>query len=104
MPQSTLQQRAALVSVIIETIEQGNFIVVMLGFLDHLDLQGHLKKLLADNVLTEDIYQAIVSVRNGCSDTRKKLSNDMTRVLFIAGPGYNQWLHSKGHCDCRVDV
>ena len=63
----------------------------MLGFLDHLDLQGQIKKLLADNVSTEDIYRAIVSIRNGCSDAGKKMLNEMTRVLFIAVPGYNQW-------------
>ncbi len=91
MPQSTLQQRAALAATISETIEQANPIVVMFGFFDHLDLQGHFKKLLADNVTTEDLYEAVVSIRNGCSDARKKLQNEMTRVLFVAGPGYNQW-------------
>ncbi len=87
MPQSTLQQRAALVSVISEVIGQANPIIVILGFFDHLDLQGHLKKLLADNVTTEDVYEAVVSIRSGCTEARRKLSSVMTRVLFVSGPG-----------------
>ncbi len=91
MHQSTLQQRAVLVSTVSETIEQANPIVVMLGFFDHLDLQRHLKRLLATNVTTKDLYEAVVSIRNGCSDARKKLQNEMTRILFVSGPGYNRW-------------
>ena len=41
MPQSTLQQRAALVLALIELLEQVTPIVVMLGFADHLDLNGN---------------------------------------------------------------
>ena len=91
MPQSTLQQRAALVSVISEVIGQANPIIVMLGFLDHLDLQGHLKNLLADNLTTQDIYDAAASIRNVCSEARRKLSNVMTRVLLVSSPGYVHW-------------
>ena len=54
-------------------------------------IQGHLKNLLADNVTTEDIYEAVVSIRNGCSEARRKLSNVMTRVLFVSDPGYVHW-------------
>ncbi len=70
-------------------IEQSSPIVIMVGFFDdHLDLQGPLKKLLADNVTIEDIYEAVVSIKNGCSEARRKLSNERTSVLFVLGPGY----------------
>ena len=58
MPQSTLQQRAALVAATSDAIEQVTPIIVLLGFDDHLDLNGHLKKLFAKNVTTHYIHDA----------------------------------------------
>ena len=57
MPQSTLQQRAALVATISDALEQVTPVIVMLGFDDHLDLNEHLKKLFAKNVTTQDIHR-----------------------------------------------
>ena len=91
MPQSTLQQRAALMASIAQTVEQATPVVVMFGFLDHLDLEGHLTKLQSPNVAMQDIHDAIVSLYHGCMDTRNKLLSVYTRVIFVSSPGYREW-------------
>ena len=63
--QSTLQQHAALMASITQTIEQATPVVIILGFMDHLDLEGHLKKLLSPNVTIQDIHDAIRSAYVG---------------------------------------
>ena len=91
MPQSTLQQRAALMATISDAIEQVTPIIVMFGCDDHLDLKGHLKKLFAKNVTTQDIHDAVLCIHQGCMDVRNKLLGDRTRVIFVSGPGYKSW-------------
>ena len=63
----------------------------MFGFLDHLDLEGHLTKLQSPNVAMQDIHDAIVSLYHGCMDTRNKLLSVYTRVIFVSSPGYREW-------------
>ncbi len=53
MPQASLQQRAAFVSTLDELVEEVTPIVVMLGFIDHLDINGLLKKLKDPNAGAE---------------------------------------------------
>ncbi len=91
MPQLTLQQRAALMASITQTIEQATPIIIMFGFIDHLDLEGHLKKLLSPNLAMQDIHDAIVSFYHGCLDARNKLVSTYTRVIFVSSPGYWEW-------------
>ncbi len=43
-----------------DAIEQVMPIIVMFGLDDHLDLNGHLKKLFAKNVTTQDIHDAVL--------------------------------------------
>ncbi len=91
MPQSTLQQRAALMASITQTIEQTSPIIIMLGSKDHLDLEGHLKRLLLPNVAMQDIHDAINSIYHGCTDATNKLVSAYTRVIFLVSPGYREW-------------
>ncbi len=91
MPQSTLPQRAALMASITQTIEQAIPIIIMLGFIDHLDLEGHLKRLLSPNVAMQDIHAAITSIYHGCTDARKKLVSAYTKVIFLSSPGSREW-------------
>ncbi len=91
MPQSTLQQRAALMASITQTIEQATPIVIIFGFIDHLDLEGHLKNLLSPNVAKQDVHDAIVSLYHGCLDARNNLVSTYTRVIFVSCRGYREW-------------
>ena len=90
-PQSTLQQRAALVLALSELLDQVMPIVVMLGFMDHLDLNGHYKNLRDPIVGTDDIAKAVITLHEGCCEARTALKNECKRTVFLAGPGYHQW-------------
>ena len=65
MPQTTLQQRAAFFFTINELLEQMTPILVILGFTDHLDLNGWHKKLKDPNAGTEVVAEAVEEVRVG---------------------------------------
>ncbi len=94
MPQSTLQQRAALVVTISHAktpIGKVTPIVVMFGSNDHLDLNGHLKKLFANNFSAQDIHDAVLCIHQGCTEVSNKLLSEITRVVFVSGPGYKSW-------------
>ncbi len=75
-----------------DDIEQVTPIIVMLGFDDNLDLNGHLKKLFAKNVTTQDIHDAVLCIDQGCTDARSKLLGERTRVVFVSGPGWPEAL------------
>ncbi len=91
MPQSTLQQRAALVLALSELLDQVTPIVVMLGFIDHLDLNGDYKSLRDPTVGTEDIAKAVTNLYEGCREAKTALKNEWRRTVFVAGPGFKQW-------------
>ncbi len=63
----------------------------MLGFVDHLDLNGNYKSLRDPNVRTDDVAKAVVNVYEGCRQVRTALKNEWRRTVFIVGPGYKQW-------------
>ncbi len=91
MPQSTLQQRAALVATLSVSIEQLTPIILMFGSDDHLDLNVHMKKLFAKNVTTQDIQDAVLCIHQGCTDARNKLLGERTKVVFVSVPGNLSW-------------
>ncbi len=91
MPQSTLQQRAAFVLTMNELVEQVTPIVVMLGFSDHLDINGLQKKLKDPNAGTEVVAQAVISLCEGCAEVKTALRNEWRRTIFVSGPGYKHW-------------
>ncbi len=74
-----------------QVMEQVTPIVVMLGFVDHLDLNGNYKSLPDPNVGTDDVPKAVVTLYKGYREARTALKNEWRRTVFIAGPGYKQW-------------
>ena len=90
MPQSTLQQRAALVLALSELLDQVIPIVVMMGFVDHLDLKENYKSLKYPNAGAVHIAKAVISLHDGCKEVKNALTNEWRRTIFIAGPGYKQ--------------
>ncbi len=91
MPQSTLQQRAAFVLTMNQLVEQVTPIVVMLGFTDHLDINGLQKKLKDPNASTEVVAEAVISLYEGCTEVKTALRNEWRRTIFVSGPGYKHW-------------
>ena len=106
MPQSTLQQRAAFVLTMNELVEQVTPIVVMLGFSDHLDINGLQKKLKDPNAGTEFVAEAVISLNaiqadhclghclgfgEGCAEVKTALRNEWRRTIFVSGPRYKHW-------------
>ncbi len=74
-----------------ELLQQFTPIVVMLGFVDHLDLTGNYKSLRDPYAGNDDVAEAVISLYNGCRDVRNALKNEWSRAVFIGGPGYKQW-------------
>ena len=91
MPPSALQQKAALVLALSVLFEQVTPIVVMLGFVDHLDSGGNYKTLRDPNAGTDDVAKAIVSLYDVCREVRNALKNEWRRTVFFAGQGHKQW-------------
>ncbi len=76
IPQSTLQRRAALVLALNELLEQVTILVVMLGSVDHLDLNGNYKSLGDPNLGTDEVAKAVVNLYDGCRENAQECSQE----------------------------
>ncbi len=90
MPGSTIQKRAALIKMIQRKTLQVNPLIIIFGVTDHLDLGGHLQKLLQENVPTEDVEAAVLSLYKATMTARSELKDYWQRVVVVTGPGYAQ--------------
>ncbi len=90
MPGSTIQQRAALMKMIQRKTLQVNPLIILFGVTDHLDIGGHLKKLLQPLVAAVDIGAAVLSLYRATMTARTELKDHWQRTIVVTGPGYKE--------------
>ena len=64
--------------------------IIIFGVTDHIDLGGHLQKLLRKEVPRELVEAAVLSLYKATMTARIELKDYWPRVVVVTGPGYAQ--------------
>ena len=89
---------------------QINPVIILLGVMGHLDVEGHLATLTSENVTLQQIEAAAMSIYKGMMHARAALKDDWERVLtrIQAMAGRRAESHGSGcthvSSDCIYDL